>query len=257
MAKNLWTREEFIVVLNLYYKLPFGRLNHTTPEVKELANLIGRSENSVALRLVNFAACDPYILATGRHGMASGAKQCQPYWDEFCNNKEDLLFESEKIIARLKNQNVEEVYKGDIQTDIDSYVGLTKEQVVKARVNQHIFRGVILDNYNHKCALTGIDIPQLLIASHILPWAKNVEHRLDPENGICLSTLYDSCFDKGLIGFDQDYKVVLSKRLKDEYQKDYYAVYFGPMQGRQLILPEEHKPNKLFLEQHMDEIFQR
>ena len=56
--KRLWSREEFIVVLNLYYKLPFGKLNHTTKEVKELAALIGRTDNSVAMRLSNFAACD-------------------------------------------------------------------------------------------------------------------------------------------------------------------------------------------------------
>lgn len=52
--KRLWSREEFIVVLNLYYKLPFGKLNYTTKEVKELAALIGRTDNSVAMRLSNF-----------------------------------------------------------------------------------------------------------------------------------------------------------------------------------------------------------
>lgn len=85
--KRLWSREEFIVVLNLYYKLPFGKLNHTTKEVKELAALIGRTDNSVAMRLSNFAACDPYILSSERHGLEAGRQQCLPYWNEF-NEKE-------------------------------------------------------------------------------------------------------------------------------------------------------------------------
>lgn len=95
--RELWTRDELIITLGLYFQLPFGRLNKTTPEVKKLAELIGRSDNSVALRLVNFAACDPYILATGRHGMASGASVCKPIWEEFANNKERLFEEAEKI----------------------------------------------------------------------------------------------------------------------------------------------------------------
>ena len=51
-----WTRDEYIVVLNLYYKLPFGKLNRRTKDVKELAALMGRTNNSVAMRLCNFAA---------------------------------------------------------------------------------------------------------------------------------------------------------------------------------------------------------
>ena len=83
MAKNLWTDEEMILALDLYFKLPFGRLNRTTPEVKELAALIGRTNNSVALRLVNYAACDPYIRNTGRTGMTSGMDKCMPYWNHY------------------------------------------------------------------------------------------------------------------------------------------------------------------------------
>lgn len=257
MAKrNLWKREEYILVLNLYYKLPFGRLNHSTKEVQELAKLLGRSDNSIALRLVNFAACDPYILATGRHGMASGAKTCQPYWDEFNNNREALLYESEKILAEYQNKTIEEKFK-DSLGDIDKLQGEDKVREVKTRVNQAVFRSIIVSNYSGKCALTGIDVPELLVASHIKPWAVDVKERLNPENGICLSSLYDAAFDKGLIGFDQDYRVVLSSRILEQKSKDYYEKYFGSLNHTQLMMPEEHKPNKIFLEWHMDTIFQR
>lgn len=69
MPRNLWTREELVVTLALYFQLPFGRLNYATKEVIDLANILGRTSNSVALRLSNFAACDPYIINSGRHGM--------------------------------------------------------------------------------------------------------------------------------------------------------------------------------------------
>lgn len=256
MERRLWTREEFILVLNLYYKLPFGKLNHTTKEVQELAKLLGRTESSIALRLVNFAACDPYILATGRHGMQSGAKQCQPYWDEFNSDREALLFESEKILAGLEGTTVEQKYKKSL-THIGELKGEDRLREVQTRVNQNVFRKIILSNYDWKCALSGIDIPELLVASHIKPWAVCEQERLNPENGICLSSLYDDCFDKGLIGFDSDYKVVMSRRITENCDKNYFANYFEPIRNRKLILPEEHKPDQSFLEWHMDEVFQR
>ena len=72
MSGRPWTREELILTLSIYFQLPFGRLNRNTKEVKELAKIIGRSYNSAALRLVNFAACDPYIINSGRTGMPAG-----------------------------------------------------------------------------------------------------------------------------------------------------------------------------------------
>lgn len=68
-SRRLWSRNEFILALNLYYKLPFGKLDKRTKEVKELVALIGRTANSAAIRLTNFASCDPYIINSGRKGI--------------------------------------------------------------------------------------------------------------------------------------------------------------------------------------------
>lgn len=252
---RLWSRHEFILVLNLYYKLPFGKLNRTTKEVKELAKLLGRSDNSIALRLVNFAACDPYIRATGRHGMMSGIKQCLPYWNEFVDNREKLLFESEKILAKLQGSTIEQKYEPYLQDIEENYEGDEKVREVSTRVNQAIFRDKILSIYNYKCAITGIDIPSLLVASHIIPWASNKKERLNPANGICLSSLYDAAFDKGYIGFTKNYEIRLSHKLLENKSKKYFNRYFGSMDGVKISLPEEFKPEPSFLEWHMDNIF--
>lgn len=63
--RNLWTKEELILAFNLYLKTPFGKMHSTNKEVIHLANLIGRSSNSIALRLVNFASVDPVLKARG------------------------------------------------------------------------------------------------------------------------------------------------------------------------------------------------
>jgi putative restriction endonuclease len=256
MRGNLWTREEMILAFNLYLKLPFGKMHTRTPEIIELANLMGRSVNSVTLRLVNFASCDPYHQQRGVKGMIGGQKQCQPIWDEFANNREALVFESERILAEKEHQTIETKFN-ELLFDIKDLKGETKVREVKTRVNQSVFRLMVLANYNRQCAITGIDIPDLLFASHIIPWAANENERLNPENGICLSALYDKAFDKGLIGFDKNFQMIFSADLQKNKSKDYFAKYFAPIEKVKLQMPQKYLPKREFLEWHLDTVFEK
>src|SRR5687768_10143487 len=171
-GQRLWTRDEFILALNLYLKLPFGKLHSGTPEIIHLANLIGRNTNSVAMRLNNFASVDPYHQQRGIGGLPGGRKQVEPIWNEFINNKEDLLFESERILAEKEKISIEDKFAETLK-GTEHLKGEYKLREVKTRVNQNVFRQIVLANYDNKCAITGIDIPDLLVASHIIPWSKN------------------------------------------------------------------------------------
>ena len=93
--------------------------------------------------------------------MPGGKKQCQPIWDEFFQNKETLIFESERILAEKENQTIENKFS-ELLFDIKDLKGETKLREVKTRVNQNVFRQIVVANYSGKCALTGIDIPDLL-----------------------------------------------------------------------------------------------
>jgi len=250
-----WTREEMILAFNLYLKLPFGKMHKGTPEIIELANLMGRSVNSITLRLVNFASCDPYHQNRGVKGMVGGLKQCQPIWDEFFENKEQLIFESERILAEKQNQTIETKFN-ELLLDVKNLKGETKLREVKTRVNQNVFRQMVIANYSCKCAITGIDIPDLLFASHIIPWAKNEQERLNPENGICLSSLYDKAFDKGLIGINERYEVIFSAALNKNKGKDYFVQYFTPIEKAKLQKPQKYLPSLQFLQWHLDCIFE-
>lgn len=248
---RLWTQEEMILALDLYFKLPFGRLNHTTPEVIQLAQLIGRTPSSVAYRLSNYASCDPYIINSGRKGLEGGRDKCLPFWNDYAQRKGDLFILAAKLRAKLQKMTIEQ----SLSIDEKNFLGLERETLIKQRVNQSAFRTMVLGNYNHTCAVTGIDIPQLLIASHIVPWADNPEQRLNPENGICLSPLYDKAFDKGFISINTDYRIVLSDELKLHYDQQYYEKHFAVVENQKIILPEEHRPDKSFLEYHLQNIF--
>ena len=162
---------------------------------------------------------------------------------------------ADAIVAREHNPQ-------DISKCLIKHFDLTKEgsdvmSLTKHRKGQNYFRRMVLTNYGGRCALTGIDITQLLLASHIIPWTDNKKERLNPCNGICLSALYDRAFDQGLIGFDSNYHTILSTRIKENEGKDYYEKYFKPISGRKLTMPSIYKPDTKFLEWHMDSIFLR
>lgn len=255
MTRNFWTRDEMILVLNLYLKTPFGKMHKGNPDVVKTASLIGRTANAVAYRLVNYAACDPLLKARGIVGMSHGGKKCEEYWQEFANDRERLLFESEQILAKFEGISIEAKFEKDIKDIPDGLVGLSKERQTMVRVNQNVFRQIVLANYDGKCALTGMDIAGLLVASHIIPWAGNKKERLNPENGICLSCLYDKAFDQGLISFDDKNKIMFSKNLSDNAGKDYYDLYFRPIRDAKLAEAKKYPVNKSFLEWHRDCIF--
>lgn len=135
--------------------------------------------------------------------------------------------------------------------------GETRIREVKTRVNQNVFRQIVLANYGGRCALTGIDIDELLVASHIIPWSDNEKERLNPENGICLSSMFDKAFDRGLISFQNNGTVIFSRRLKENVGKEYYTKYFFPVERSKLIVPRKYHPSSLFLEWHRDSILQK
>ena len=254
--KKLWTKEELILAFNLYLKLPFGKMHKHTPEIIELANLLERTPSSIGMRLGNFASVDPYHQQRGIGGLKGGMNQVKPIWDEFFHNQEELVFQSEQILAEKQKTTIEIKYK-NILSDIKEIKGETIIREVKTRVNQFVFRQMVLGNYESKCAITGIDIPQLLVASHIVPWSKDENERLNPENGICLSALYDKAFDKGLIGINTNYEIVLSHELKKKKDTIFFANSFALIEKQKINNPLGYFPRKQFLEYHLDTIFEK
>ncbi len=85
-GQRLRTRDELILTINLYCKLPFGKMHANNPEMKELASLIDRTPPSVALKLGNLASFDPTLQARGIKGASNASKLDKSIWDEFYNN---------------------------------------------------------------------------------------------------------------------------------------------------------------------------
>lgn len=130
--------------------------------------------------------------------------------------------------------------------------GKDKNAEVKVRLGQDYFRKMVLTNYGGKCCLTGLNVPQILRASHIVAWVDDKKNRLNPENGLCLSATYDAAFDKHLISFDDDYRMLVSKDIKDYYTSEVVKEYFDKLEGLPISTPVKFMPNKKLLERHRE-----
>jgi putative restriction endonuclease len=93
----------------------------------------------------------------------------------------------------------------------------------------------------------------------LLSWpAENTSERLNVRNGLCLSRLHDAAFDQGLIAFDENYRLVLSPRLKAQLPQRTVAENFGAYEGESLRFPEDAiQPELAFLAQHRAKTFRK
>jgi putative restriction endonuclease len=252
---KLWTREELILAINLYCKTEFGRLHRNNPDVIKLANLIGRSSNAVAFKLVNFASLDPSLQARGIKGAVNAGELTEEIWKEFYNNWDVLPYESEKLLANYEHTTVEELnHIPEIELPKE---GKTREALVKVRVNQSFFRKAILASYNFTCCITGLQQPELLVAGHISPWGKDEKNRMNPQNGIAINSLHDCAFETGLITITPEYRIKISSVLKKQEKDNVVKNYFVKYENKKIILPSKFLPDKEFLKYHNEKRFKK
>ncbi len=263
ISRKKWTRDELLVALNIYHKLTFGQLHSRQPVIIALAAKLGRVANSVAMKLSNFASLDPALKLRGIKGLAGSSALDRTVWTEFHDDLNETVPASEGALRALFGANdegseLEVLPKEGVRVRKNSPRGPTEATAsVKIRRGQDYFRDAVLNNFGGRCGVTELAIRELLIASHILPWGTHVEHRLDVRNGLCLSRLHDAAFDRKLIAFDDQFRMLLSPRLKAELPKRCVAENFGAYEGLPLHIPDDAAlPDLAFLSRHRASVFQ-
>ena len=247
MAERVgWTRDQQLVALRLYVRTPFGKLHGRNPQIAELADRIGRTANALAMKACNFASLDPAFRLTDRKGLSGASESDRALWGEFAGNAERVAAEAEEAFARLDPARAATEDAGvripEGETDV--------ARVVRARRVQGFFRAAVLTSYDGRCAISGLAAPELLVASHIIPWCDSVERRADPTNGLCLNALFDRAFDRGLITVDEDLRVVVSRRLREAADGAELGCSLREAEGRRLATPTRFPPAADALEHH-------
>tara|TARA_R110000787_G_scaffold138239_1_gene251860 strand:+ start:574 stop:1239 length:666 start_codon:yes stop_codon:yes gene_type:complete len=219
-------------------------MHRTNPEVVELADYLDRSANSVAMKLANYASLDVTLDRKGLDGASKADKQT---WDEFFADPEIFL----QMARSMRHADGDWETKNDDPEPTEFREGEEVLRMVKVRKNQAAFRTMVLSAYESQCAITGVNLPELLVASHIVPWKVNEKSRLDPRNGICLNPLHDKAFDTGLITFRNDLSVLCSPKLLIP------NVLRGQFEGKVASAPGKFRPLPEYLEYHRDAVFQK
>jgi putative restriction endonuclease len=232
-------------------------MHSRNPRVIELAGILGRTSSAVAMKLVNFASFDSALQARGVSGMSNTSRLDRLIWDEFNNNWEELIFESERMLIDKQNElQSESLSVANFSEIVPEYKeGTDRLQQVRLRINQGFFRKMILALYNNQCVISRSTHPELLVASHIIPWAGNAKTRMDPRNSLCLSALYDRAYDRGLLSINKYYTILISADLKKHEKDPYFQSQFGQFEGRLILLPERFLPAKEYLKYHLNYCF--
>lgn len=247
-----WSMEETIVAFYVYSIIPFASSSKTNPTVMYYADLLSRTPSALTMKIGNIGRLDPELKKKNIKGLRHGAKMEERVWDLFVNDKAKLVYEAEKIIEKLSDRPIEDAY---LQLNGTVYSGKDRVRPVKTRMGQGFFRASVLSAYNNTCAITGLQINELLVASHIMPWAQDENNRLNPHNGICLNAIHDKAFDLGLITIDKSYRVVISSKLKEHYSQGFIDDVFKKYETTKILIPIRFKPSIEFLEYHNDVIF--
>ncbi len=277
-----WTREQTIVALYVYCLIPFNKANNSNTEIRKKAEIIGRSVNSVKMKVGNFGSLDPELRRRNIKGLRGTSRLDEQIWDEYNGKWNQLAIDAERIIAKCKGEtfvessvsilNEENLHSGILPNAHDSEIdnvlrnlreGVEKERLVKVRVNQQFFRKMILSSYENRCCITGMTDARLLDACHIVDWAENESERMNPCNGLCMSLTFHRAYDKNLIGITPDYTLCISDELLQAYDQELpngtkpAFDCLTSLNGRTIFLPNRFLPNRDFLAMHYEKFTSR
>ena len=238
-----WTRDEVIRAIALYLRTPFGRIHSSNREIMALAAGLDRSPGSVALKLANLASLDETL---DRKGMGNASRLDRETWEAFFADPEAATRDLAPLVSPSEaGAGAPGLADAPLPFLRGGRVGEDIPVLSRARRGQSFFRTAVLTAYGGRCALTGIAEPELLIASHIEPWAEAHSHRLDPCNGLCLNALHDRAFDRGLITFDADWRLRLSPQLDAASRESLTRIGAAALR-----MPERFRPSQARMEAH-------
>lgn len=254
-TRTNWTRQQLLVAFALYCRMPFGKISSRHPDIIRAAAAIGRTPAALSMKMGNIASLDPAITSTGRSGLRAASANDRAMWDEMTSDWGRFAVECEQALMATETTEGTPDLVGRIVPDYDDLpVGKERVTLTTARIGQNFFRAAVLSAYNEQCCITGLAIPTLLEASHIIPWRHDRANRTNPRNGLLLSVLHHKAFDAGLLTIKDDMTVRVSRE-HTSATGEFFLAAIAAYDGRPIRLPEKFAPHVDFLAFHREHIF--
>ncbi len=160
-----WDCTELLLAMNLYCRIPFGRQHSRAPEVVKLAQVLGRTPGSVAMKLNNFTSLDPEEKARGIKGLPGASRLDRQIWDKFHTDWEEMAAESELLWRQfVENQDLSlslekplEVLEEEIFSRYIINLPIKPTESIrtqKVRLAQGFFRRTVLAAYLGRCCIS-------------------------------------------------------------------------------------------------------
>jgi len=259
MSKNStgrnWTKDELILAIDLYCRIPFGKMHSGNDKIIQLSKFLNRTPSSVAMKLVNFASLDPSLQVRSIKGLRNASKLDREVWNEIFSDWEQFAVVGNGAFLSIQGETEREIK--ELKAEISKPEGDTEKLVVsKSRLVQSFFRNTVLSSYNDKCCFCKMNLKELMVASHIIPWSESVVKRADPTNGLCLCPLHDKAFDRGFLSIDDEYRIMVSPEIKKrKTESELFRIGLIEIEGKEMVLPDRFLPGMDSLEYHRTQIF--
>lgn len=193
----------------------------------------GRSEYFVAYPIQE----NPHLWSFGDADNDHCLHDLSPYYNAILSEKE--LREELEGLQITENLSAWE--------EVDTDHGTTESE---SRPYQRWLREKLRGIYEDECAMCGLDVPQLLNVSHIVPVSEDKENRANPQNAILLCRLHDGLFDRKLLTVTTDHEIRVSPNLRTG--SEILRRWAEQLDGESITVPSDYPPDPEFLEWHAE-----
>ncbi|MEQ9097192.1 MAG: HNH endonuclease [Phycisphaerales bacterium] len=248
MPRNThWTESETLAAFWLYSVTPRHRWNEQTPDIRVLAEHLDRTPAAVLMKLHNLASRDPARLAIGRKGLGHASELDAKIWKRLEQDHPNTVLSAERAWLELTGQTPTE---SEHTTEPRSLAAVASDSTLNT-----FFRRAVLACYEERCILTGLAIPELLVATHIITPASDPQRVGDPQNGLCLNPLHHQAFAKGFLALDANWTILVTPALSLDGVGGGLANQLGGLAGRKAEMPERFEPDREALRWHREHVF--
>ena len=247
--RNSYTKEQEILIIDLYTRTPTARIRDSNPEIIALCDFFNDNGyhsvvSGIRNKMENLKSVDPEYTADGRTGRNNIRQGFKELW----------LEELRSGFSEL-DKHVEWAVSEIVKHSPADAAGAMP--VWRHRSGQANYRDRVLAAFDNSCCISGIQTPDLIQACHIKPYRicerdGMEEQKTDVRNGLCMSVLHHKAFDSGLITIDEEHRLLISSEWEDLADDD---TFFRPYEGRRIRETSRTIIGEEYLEYHRENIF--
>ncbi len=244
---RIWEENETLYLFGVFLFEPASAQRKGSPRLSEIGGLLDRGPDSIHRKIEDIRSNDPAYMQREKKPTKC-ANLVREVWSELYSESGygPMIRRIEDAYAAFAEQSSVDL---DPQFEVEIPPGQDIPIESTRRSGQNIFRMMVANNFDRRCCITGLAVPNLLVASHILPWAESDPYqKTDPSNGLYLNRLHDGLFDRHQMYIDEDMRVQYVDSICHEDET--FDRMLGPYEGQRIREPVRTSISEAYLAEH-------